>query len=305
MTNNHPLDPDTLVSTTAYDFRYNGVQVWQCDGEGYGVPGKFCCESAREKTRCCSTPWALFGPLIPATLGNAAAVQTYDLSATSVSAKPTSAPAADATSSPTRASKSPATPGGADVSSPTGVSGTGNNDDRSGGQGGIGLAASVGLGIGFSVGGALLIFAGVIWWLRRQRLRGGAAELDDKSIAGRHDLGGGGGNLTRPGVESPADVGGGFDNYNGRGPGTFGRRPINSMGTLGTMGTLDTMGTVGSWGTSLYGVTADPEIVTRASSDCDGSPVGVLGHYQMGGVDGKETLVTPPPQQTRFSRQGR
>ncbi|KAK1994198.1 hypothetical protein LX36DRAFT_714066 [Colletotrichum falcatum] len=203
------LNPDTRTNKTAYDFRFNGVQVWQCDSQGFGVPGKFCCESAAEKARCCSTPAAVFGPLIAATPGNAAAVQTYHASssagstrtatrtATRAAGAATSAPAGTAA-----ASGVPATPGQADVGSspsPTGGSSDGDSGGGRGGQGGLGNAAIVGMGVGASMGGALLVAVGVMWWLRKERRQQGkAAELDAASTyTTTTTTGGGGGNLSR------------------------------------------------------------------------------------------------------------
>ncbi|KAK2051267.1 hypothetical protein LY76DRAFT_676178, partial [Colletotrichum caudatum] len=287
-TNNYHLDQDTLTYKYAYDFRRNGVQVWQCDSQGFGVPGKFCCESTAEKTRCCSTPDAIFGPLIAATPGNAAAVQTYNITAASFSATPTPTPAlaADATSSQTITSESQATPGGLHASSPTGLNGTDNNGEISGGGEGIGKAVRVGLGIGCSVGGVVLVFLGIIWWRRRQRLQRYTTEQEKKSTAGQSDVRDSG-NLTQLST-GKTYAGKNASNYDGRWPVDYnGRGPINSMATFSTIRT------VSSWGTGTYALTADPEVVTRASSDYDGSPAGVLGHYQMAEIGGKETLASP------------
>lgn len=69
-------DQDTGKVNGAFNFQANGVQVWSCHGQGYGVQDNYCCESASEKMRCCSTPAALFN-LPPATPGNALPVQTW------------------------------------------------------------------------------------------------------------------------------------------------------------------------------------------------------------------------------------
>ncbi|KAK1979534.1 hypothetical protein LZ30DRAFT_726021 [Colletotrichum cereale] len=275
------LNQDTLINKNAYDFRLNGVQVWQCDSQGYGVPGKFCCESIAEKTRCCSTPSAIFGPLIAATPGNAAAVQTYETS-------PTPAPAADATSPPTITSETPAAPGGSQMSLPTGLGGINTNGATSSGGGNTGNAMGVGVGVGVGVSScaALLVILGIVWWLRRRRLPSGDAELDEKSTAARRDVSGSG-DLTRSDIVGTASVGRNTSTGDWRGPSNEnGRGPVNSIGTFSTIRT------VSSWGTGTYALTADPEIVTRASSDYDGSPVGVLGHYQMDEIDGR--LIREP-----------
>ncbi|KAK2022422.1 hypothetical protein LX32DRAFT_710289 [Colletotrichum zoysiae] len=290
------LNPDTRTNRTAYDFRFNGVQVWQCDGRGYGVPGKFCCESAAEKTRCCSTPAAVFGPLVPATPGNAAAVQTYDPNAGTGSSAATTRGAASATQTTTTtttppratmpptvvASKIPATPGQADASSsPTGSNGgnDGGGGGRGEGQGGIGNVAIVGMGVGASVGGGLLVALGVMWWLRRERKQQrSAAELDGASS--RFSGGGGGGNSPRPDMSYGGMKVDSNNNYNN-----------NSNNNANT---YNGTGTVSSMGTSTYAVTGNPAMVRKTSSDWDRSPV--IGQYQMAEIDGKETLVTPRPQ---------
>ncbi|KLU88923.1 hypothetical protein MAPG_07904 [Magnaporthiopsis poae ATCC 64411] len=73
---NCQLNQDTMRNSSAYDFRANGVQVWECDAQGFGQPARYCCESAAEKTRCCATSSALFR-LASASPGNALPIQTY------------------------------------------------------------------------------------------------------------------------------------------------------------------------------------------------------------------------------------
>ncbi|KAK2009485.1 hypothetical protein LZ32DRAFT_661188 [Colletotrichum eremochloae] len=324
-------NPDTLTNSNAYDFRLNGVQVWQCDSQGFGVPGKFCCESKAEKTRCCSTPGAIFGPLIAATPGNAAAVQTYNTGAASVSATltptptPTPSPDTGATSPPTITSEATATPGGAHASSPTGLDGKGNDSDTSS-DGGIGNAVSVGVGVGVgvSVGGAFLILVGIVWCVRRQRQRSGIVELREKRPPAHPNVSGSG-SMIRSDTASTAYAGrsasnndvrepsnhddrepSNYDgrappNYDVRGPSKYGGTAAvnyNGRGPINSMGTFSTIKTVSSWGTGTYALTADPEIVTRASSDYDG-PAGTLGHYQISEIDGKETHISSPSQQAR------
>lgn len=43
--------------------------MWECGSKGYGSPAKYCCESAGEKTRCCSTSIVVF-ELAAAATGN-------------------------------------------------------------------------------------------------------------------------------------------------------------------------------------------------------------------------------------------
>lgn len=45
------------------------MQIWGCQDTGYGQSASYCCESAGEKTRCCSTQAAVF-ELAGATVGN-------------------------------------------------------------------------------------------------------------------------------------------------------------------------------------------------------------------------------------------
>ncbi|KAK2054209.1 hypothetical protein LY76DRAFT_649272 [Colletotrichum caudatum] len=192
-------NPDARTNRTAYDFRFNGVQVWQCDGKGYGVPGRFCCESAAERTRCCSTPAAVFGPLVAATPGNAAAVQTYDPSAAATRrAASTTQKTTTTTATQTPRVTMPPTAVADASSSPTGSNGgnDGGGGGRGEGHGGIGNVAIVGMGVGASVGGGLLVAVGVMLWLRRERKKQrSAAEPDGAS---KFSSGGGGSNSPRP-----------------------------------------------------------------------------------------------------------
>ncbi|KAJ0290295.1 hypothetical protein CBS470a_003942 [Colletotrichum nupharicola] len=269
--------PDTRKNNSAFDFRFNGVQVWQCDSQGFATPGKFCCESAAEKTRCCSTPAAIFGPLIAATPGNAAAVQTLNTNSKSTPTQSasgshkTGGTAAEATgpghtpaitSAPTMTSKIPAsTPAaGSGTGATTGETTSGTTEKQ-----GLSTVATVGMGVGASVGGALLVAVGVMWWMRKERRERGPVELDGSSVYG---AGGNGGDLSR--ANSGRIAYGGMNVGNGTGT-------ISSMGT-GTY--VNGMGTMGG---------------RRASSEWDGSPGGLGGSYQMAEIDGKEALVVGEP----------
>ncbi|KAH9242469.1 hypothetical protein K456DRAFT_1732319 [Colletotrichum gloeosporioides 23] len=271
------LNPDTRKNNSAFDFRFNGVQVWQCDSQGFATPGKFCCESAAEKTRCCSTPAAIFGPLIAATPGNAAAVQTLNTNSKSTPTQSasgshkTGGTAAEATgpghtpaitSAPTMTSKIPAsTPAaGSGTGATTGETTSGTTEKQ-----GLSTVATVGMGVGASVGGALLVAVGVMWWMRKERRERGPVELDGSSVYG---AGGNGGDLSR--ANSGRIAYGGMNVGNGTGT-------ISSMGT-GTY--VNGMGTMGG---------------RRASSEWDGSPGGLGGSYQMAEIDGKEALVVGEP----------
>ncbi|KAL2883234.1 hypothetical protein SGCOL_001426 [Colletotrichum sp. CLE4] len=278
--------PDTRKNNTAYDFRFNGVQVWQCDSQGFGVPGKFCCESAAEKTRCCSTPPAIFGPLIAATPGNAAAVQTLNTGAKSTPTPSGSGRAGitggsnypsqqtpEMTAVPTMTSKIPATPGGAEANQPTADTNSGSGDS---GQKGIGNVAVVGLGVGASVGGALLVAVGVMWYLRKERSRRGPVELDGSSINGGYGGSSGATDISRSNTGRIA----------------YGGMNIHNMNHNGGTGTISSMGT------GTYNMSATPGMMTvrRASSEWDGSPGGLGGNYQMAEIDGKEAIVVAEPQ---------
>ncbi|KAK0371362.1 hypothetical protein CTAM01_15878 [Colletotrichum tamarilloi] len=284
------LNPDTRKNNTAYDFRFNGVQVWQCDSQGFGVPGKFCCESAAEKTRCCSTPPAIFGPLIAATPGNAVAVQTLNTGAKSTPTPSGSGRAGvtggsnypsqqtpEMTAVPTMTSKIPATPGGAEASQPTADTNTGSSGDS--GQKGIGNVAVVGLGVGASVGGALLVAVGVMWYLRKERSRQGPVELDGSSINGGYGGSSGASDLSRSNTGHTGRI-------------AYGGMNIHNMNQNGGTGTISSMGT------GTYNMSATPGMMTvrKASSEWDGSPGGLGGNYQMAEIDGKEAIVVAEPQ---------
>ncbi|OHE91158.1 hypothetical protein CORC01_13534 [Colletotrichum orchidophilum] len=318
------LNPDTRKSKSAYDFRFNGVQVWQCDSQGFGVPGKFCCESAAEKTRCCSTPAAIFGPLIAATPGNAAAVQTLNTGAKSTPTHSGSAragvtggsnypsqPMPEMTAVPTISSKIPATPGGAGASQPTGDTnsgGGGGGGNQDNGQRGIGNAAVVGLAVGASIGGALLVAAGVMWYLRKERSRQGHVELDGSSTKGgfrgssgaASDLSG-----SDTGRLAYAEFGGGGGGGGGEASdlsrSDTGRIAYGGMNIHNVNHNSGGTGTISSMGTGTYNMTPGMMPVRRASSEWDGSPGGLGGNYQMAEIDGKEAIVVAEPQARKKS----
>ncbi|KAF2736896.1 hypothetical protein EJ04DRAFT_550905 [Polyplosphaeria fusca] len=99
------LNQDTPTNSSAYDFRAGGVQVWECGAEGYARDAEYCCESAGESTRCCSTTTALLtlasasvgaftGSAIPTTTSFSSTTQTQSQD----SASRTSAAATSGTS---------------------------------------------------------------------------------------------------------------------------------------------------------------------------------------------------------------
>ena len=98
------LNQDTPTNSSAYDFRTDGVQVWQCGAQGYGRESQFCCESEAERQRCCETETAVF-VLGSAKLGPSTVVASSTSTSTSSSAA-TSILTSSASSTPseTRAS---------------------------------------------------------------------------------------------------------------------------------------------------------------------------------------------------------
>ncbi|KAL1837792.1 hypothetical protein VTJ49DRAFT_3402 [Mycothermus thermophilus] len=150
------INQDSGTNSSAYNFGAGGVQVWECVGQGYQHPGAFCCESAREKTRCCETQTAVF-TLPGASIGNALPVQMFP-------ATPGASPSEDGETTqtdadrgqttdlgPTAISNNPTTATAAPGTSPSSSSNSGMND-----------AAKIALGVGIGVGVTLLIAAAVV-----------------------------------------------------------------------------------------------------------------------------------------------
>lgn len=160
------LNQDTPNNSSAYDFRTNGVQVWQCGSQGYAEEAKYCCESEAERQRCCSTEKAVF------TLAGAEVGASTSASPTSASTTPTPSFASSAktsfgltpTSFTASQTASPSTSGG----SPTPTT-TGDGADSSKA---IGIGAGVGGGVGF-----VLLIAVIYFLVRRHRHRGGRTGL--------------------------------------------------------------------------------------------------------------------------------
>jgi len=163
-------------NTSAYDFRAGGVQVWECVGEGYAKPAAYCCESAREKTRCCQTPEAVFS-LPGATVGNAASVQTFSGQGSTATSSRISSSASQSTttatgggsgrsSTDTSAAGSSSTPAGtssADASRSTGVS-----DQVTGGNGGLSRDVTLGIAIAIPLVVVALVAGLVFLWYRKK-----------------------------------------------------------------------------------------------------------------------------------------
>ena len=64
--------------------------MWECGSKGYGFPAKYCCESAGEKTRCCSTSAVVFELAAAATGNPSSMAPAWLLQSGSSSTKPTS-----------------------------------------------------------------------------------------------------------------------------------------------------------------------------------------------------------------------
>ncbi|TLD16427.1 uncharacterized protein PgNI_01252 [Pyricularia grisea] len=163
------LNQDTPKNSSSFDFRLNGVQMWECDAQGYGNPANYCCESASEKTRCCSTKTALF-KLAAATPGNALAIQTYVASAT---ASPTLVTAPSPTSSVDSTSATSTGGSSASTSGSGTVSSNGTLDHN-------GLIA---VGVGAGLGGAALASIVVMILVRRMTQR---EQTNQGSVASGH-----------------------------------------------------------------------------------------------------------------------
>ena len=81
-------DQDSNLNLEAYNFGTGGVQIWECGSKGYDSPAKYCCESAGEKTRCCSNSMEVF-ELAAATIGNpSSTIPSWLLPSSSSTIKP-------------------------------------------------------------------------------------------------------------------------------------------------------------------------------------------------------------------------
>ncbi|EHA52756.1 hypothetical protein MCOR27_002638 [Pyricularia oryzae] len=148
------LNQDTPRNSSAFDFRLNGVQMWECDAQGYGNPANYCCESAAEKTRCCATQSAVFR-LAAATPGNALAIQTY------IPPVPTPTTLQTAPAPTSGLDSARATSTGAPVPGPAAANSNGPLDRN-------GLIA---VGVGAGLGGAALASIVVMLLVRRMTRR--------------------------------------------------------------------------------------------------------------------------------------
>ncbi|KAK3306232.1 uncharacterized protein B0T15DRAFT_534742 [Chaetomium strumarium] len=179
------INQDTATNSSAYDFGTDGVQVWECVGQGYAKPGAYCCESAGESTRCCRTQTAVFS-LPAASVGNALAVQTPPAVVTTMS---TSSGSSSSSSSPSETGST--TTVTVTVGTTTGTTAGGKEGTQTGGEdsagGGLSDAAKIGLGVGIGIGAAALIVSAILVWCWR---RGGMEQAPPKNkgtVAEPHD----------------------------------------------------------------------------------------------------------------------
>ncbi|KAF1928317.1 uncharacterized protein M421DRAFT_158384 [Didymella exigua CBS 183.55] len=163
------LNQDTPKNSSAYDFRTNGVQVWQCGSQGYAEEAKYCCESEAERQRCCSTQEAVF------TLQGAAVGASTSASTTSTSLLITSAgslitSADSSTSGPTATPSSSAEAASttASLAAPTTTAQPRETN---------GTAIGIGAGVGGAIGLIILVTVVLLFvWRRRRTKRHGMIE---------------------------------------------------------------------------------------------------------------------------------
>lgn len=155
------LNQDTPTNKSAYDFRADGVQIWECGGaQGYAKEAQYCCESMAEGTRCCSTETAVF------TLA-AASIGPSELASTSSSEVPQISTTRSASSAlMTRVVPLPVSSTSRFESVSPSPSTTAPPAQRSDNN-----ATRIGAGVGGALGGCLLIAAIVllIRWHKRRK----------------------------------------------------------------------------------------------------------------------------------------
>ena len=156
------LDQDSDSDPEAYNFGTGGVQIYECGSQGYGSPADYCCASAGEKARCCSTSSAVF-ELVAAATGNPSSITSSPLvSSSSSTTKPTSS--------------TPAVPSSVATTS-TILSSTLHQDSSTSqaatvSQNRSGTGLKVGVGVGVPLG--IVIMAGLaylIWHKRHHEAR--------------------------------------------------------------------------------------------------------------------------------------
>lgn len=167
------LNQDTPKNSSAYDFRTNGVQVWQCGSQGYAEQAKYCCESEAERQRCCSTQKAVFtlqGAVVGAST-SASTTTTSTLSSLSNSPISTSGPLSTAfsTSEPASTSASTASP------TTSGSPSEGSNTKL------IGIGAGVGGAVGL-----IILIAVVLIFVRKHRRANSNKPMEEPRINELH-----------------------------------------------------------------------------------------------------------------------
>lgn len=149
------LNQDTPLNSSVYDFRAGGVQIWECETQGYGTKAEYCCESEGEKQRCCETASIVF-VLESATVGPYTGVESTSSSSSSSSVL---SPVSSVATTPSRTESVNQISSGSTTTAPVDSTNTGNNKP-----------SVIGAGIGGSLGGCLLT-AVMILLIRRYRRR--------------------------------------------------------------------------------------------------------------------------------------
>ena len=148
------LNQDTPKNSSAYDFRTNGVQVWQCGSQGYGEEAKYCCESEAERQRCCSTATAVF-TLGAAAVGASTGAVTTSASLSVSSIRPS---LSEPTAMSSTLSESSITSMSSATASPTTAANKADNTQ----------STMLGAGVG-GVVGLLVLVAVVVFFFRRHK----------------------------------------------------------------------------------------------------------------------------------------
>jgi len=165
------LNQDTPLNSSAYDFRAGGVQIWECEKQGYGVKAEYCCESQGESQSCCETSSVVF-VLESATIGPYTGVESTSSSSSAFSTVSNAATTPSRTASVTQISSGPT------ATAPVDSANTGSNK-----------SSVIGAGVGGSLGGCVLT-AVIILLIRRYRRRASppvelpvtATEFHDKAM---------------------------------------------------------------------------------------------------------------------------
>ncbi|KAF2827084.1 hypothetical protein CC86DRAFT_406312 [Ophiobolus disseminans] len=146
---------DLATNSSAHDFRANGAGIYECNAKGYGQEAEYCCESASEKARCCSTTSVIF--TMPAASLGAVAIRASSTPVTTSVFTTTSIPASS-TIGPSSTSGPTASATAAPISTPT------EAPTKK-----ISTGGAVGAGVGGALGVCLLVAALVFLFLRRRK----------------------------------------------------------------------------------------------------------------------------------------